>query len=83
MSCGDAKLPAGSNFCLCKACGLYFRSVGGFDSHRVNRRCLSQDELQARGYEPSHDGYWRIPSREWTHGYHQLPNAANSPRISG
>jgi hypothetical protein len=70
LSDANPKLPAGTNFCLCRVCCLYFRSVSGFDAHRVSGRCLTQDELRARGYEPSQDGYWRIPAREWTHDYH-------------
>ena len=44
----DAKLPHGSNFCLCRACGLYFYNVRAFDTHRAGRRCLSEAELRDR-----------------------------------
>lgn len=41
--------------CECSVCGLVFRSVNGFDRHRVGtyrpntRRCLSTAELGALG----------------------------------
>ena len=56
---------------MCSACGLAFKSVSGFEKHRVGaftgehpnygRRCLSPDELQAIGMEPNEKGKWRVP----------------------
>ena len=52
----------------CAACGLLFKSVGGFESHRVGehgwgntRRCLTESELRAKGFEPNEKGFWRRP----------------------
>jgi hypothetical protein len=49
----------------CAACGLCFRSVHGFDAHRVGRyperRCLTAQELHALGYQANAAGHLRIP----------------------
>lgn len=50
----------------CGACGLYFTSTCAFDSHRkgkhgVNRHCLREAELRAKGFEPNERGFWRQP----------------------
>ena len=58
-------LPPGTGYCHCTACGLTFRSETGFTAHRVGDysqgrrpRCLTVDELTARGWLPNAAGYW-------------------------
>ena len=57
----------------CTSCWLDFKSVGGFDAHRIfggkkddwkQRRCLTEKELRAKGYEPNDRKEWRIPMSE-------------------
>ena len=61
---GDAKphLPIGSALCLCTVCGEHFRSPTGFDRHRTGpveaRRCLTPEEMAARGMSRNARGYW-------------------------
>lgn len=48
-------------------CCKSFRSLGGFDKHRVgpfdgDRRCLTADELAAAGWSVDDDGLWRMPA---------------------
>jgi len=51
----------------CATCGLHFTSTSSFDDHRTgkigtsSRRCLSTDELSAKGFEPNALGFWRVP----------------------
>ena len=49
----DAKLPVGSRFCKCGACGEYFVGVSSFDQHRVgpsgDRSCLPDPAMRERG----------------------------------
>lgn len=49
----DAKLPVGSRFCICGACGEYFVGVSSFDQHRVgpsgDRSCLPVPAMRERG----------------------------------
>lgn len=54
----NPKLPVGSNRCQCGACALYFGSVAGFTMHRIEGRCLSTDEMLARGMSVNEKGYW-------------------------
>lgn len=64
----------GANYCHCATCHLTFRSVRGFDRHRVAlpgrrvtgsmARCLTEDELRRRGFEPDDEGIWRRPMTE-------------------
>jgi hypothetical protein len=66
-----AYLTLTGNVSHCTSCGLTFRSAHGFDKHRIGayssappaygRRCLTPDELRARGYEPDGKGRWRQP----------------------
>ena len=57
----------GRSLCHCTVCHLTFTSIGPFDDHRTGshthdtRRCRTQEEIRARGYEPNHLGYWRKP----------------------
>lgn len=48
--------------CQCAACLEYFNSTGMFDRHRIggyaSRRCLSADELMAKGYLKNSAGFW-------------------------
>lgn len=63
----DPMLPRDSDRCRCTVCGLYFRRTSTFDAHRIGRvgtparRCLSPDELAARGWSVDAQGYWRRP----------------------
>jgi hypothetical protein len=48
----------------CQGCKEYFNSTHAFDKHRdgdhgVNRRCLSADEMTAKGMFIAADGFWR------------------------
>ena len=48
----------------CTGCGAYFNSTHAFDKHRtgshgVDRRCLTPDEMTARGMVLGADGFWR------------------------
>ena len=57
------KLPSvGSQKSLCAACGEIFKSVSGFDAHRVTRDggrvCLNPDEMEARGMSINGKGFW-------------------------
>ena len=53
--------------CRFTACGLAFTSTNAFDKHRTGtfapneRRCRTEAELRARGFEPNDLGYWRVP----------------------
>lgn len=48
------RLPPGTRYCKCPACGRFFGGVSGFDRHRVNAACVDPAsvglELNARGY---------------------------------
>lgn len=52
----------------CTACGLLFTHTYGFDAHRVGpytaRRCLTVEELTAKGYAANGAGFWRKPKPE-------------------
>lgn len=52
----DPKLPNGTNYCQCSACGEYFRSPAAFDAHRkgpaTDRHC------DASGLVKNAAGYW-------------------------
>lgn len=62
----DLKLPLGTNFCKCPACGEYFGGVQAFDDHRVgpaaDRRCLPlctmADKQDGRRLRLNSQGYW-------------------------
>jgi hypothetical protein len=53
-----AILHPNSSRCLCRACGEFFNSVSVFDEHRRAGRCLSGDEMRARGWLVSTAGFW-------------------------
>ena len=46
----------------CPACGELFNSSGAFDKHRTGdfsaRRCLSVEEMTAKGMVPNETGFW-------------------------
>lgn len=47
----------------CQSCKQYFNSNKAFDKHRrgefgVNRRCLTPDEMKAKGMLINHAGFW-------------------------
>jgi len=47
----------------CPTCGLYFNSSVAFDRHRTgdfgkDRRCMTLDEMKARGMAVNASGYW-------------------------
>lgn len=54
----DPKLPPGTNYCRCGACGEYFKSVSGFDMHRIDSGCLTRAEMLARGMSVNERGYF-------------------------
>lgn len=52
----------------CPSCSAYFNSTSAFEKHRIgrfgiDRRCLSVDEMQARGMVLRADGFWRGSER--------------------
>lgn len=56
------ELKPGSSRCMCDGCKLFFSRTSVFDAHRVGphderRRCLTADELVAKGYV-ERDGVW-------------------------
>ena len=64
------------NRCECAACGERFNRVSTFDKHRVGefakpgewantRRCLSVDEMQAKGWRANDKGYWVTGGGFW------------------
>jgi len=52
----------GGDHCECPACGEYFNSTYAFDTHRTGawtlRRCLTPDEMRAKGMAVSSTGWW-------------------------
>jgi hypothetical protein len=60
----EARLTGDRN--QCGACRQYFNSTNAFDKHRTgefngNRTCLSTDEMLARGFGKTSDGFWLAP----------------------
>jgi hypothetical protein len=67
----DKKLTG--NRCQCTACGEYFNRVSTFDRHRVgtfglDRRCLTLDEMAAKGWHTNAAGFYVTSSGGWKHG---------------
>jgi hypothetical protein len=64
--------------CECPSCGLCLNSTNAFDRHRVGpfrplqRRCLSEAELVARGWAPGAAGYWRNARPVESLRFHQI-----------
>ena len=62
----DKKLPPGTNYCKCSACGEYFGGVRGFELHRVGpadeRSCLPPARVSDSKNRPllkrNNKGYW-------------------------
>lgn len=58
----DPKLRPNTNYCRYSGCGEYFNSEWPFKIHRVGkpaaRKCLSPDEMRAKGMALSDKGYW-------------------------
>jgi putative DNA primase/helicase len=49
--------------CKCSVCGTYFNSTAAFDEHRTGphgkgRRCMTSNEMEARGMRLSADDWW-------------------------
>lgn len=47
----------------CTGCNRYFNSTGAFEKHRtgkygVDRRCLNEEEMIAKGMSINRDGFW-------------------------
>lgn len=61
-------LAPGSATCECTACGELFRSLAGFDKHRVfdnpavedwdTRRCMTAEEMREAGMSLNSKGQW-------------------------
>lgn len=47
--------------CAARGCGITFASVGGFDRHRKDGRCIDPAML---GMAPNDAGVWRTPMAE-------------------
>lgn len=59
----------GNTGCQCMACGEYFNRVSTFDKHRVGehgpeRRCLTAEEMAAKGWSHNSRGLWITARRE-------------------
>lgn len=61
----DPKLPVGTNYCKCSACGEYFGGVSGFDLHRrgtEDRACLPPSQVANKEGKSllrlNERGYW-------------------------
>lgn len=69
MSDGLTRLRVGSNRCRCGACGRFFGSVTAFDRHqrlaRGDLRCLTDDEMRARGMVRGAAGWWYATAATW------------------
>ena len=65
----DPKLPIGTNFCKCAACGEYFTNETNFDMHRREnagtRYCTHPSELLTKAGKArlslNAKGYWARP----------------------
>ena len=69
----DPMLTRNTDRCRCMGCGAYFRGSGTFGLHRVgdwlldgaNRRCLTREEMSAKGWLVDEAGFWiraRMPA---------------------
>ena len=62
----DPKLPVGTNYCKCSACGHYFGGATAFDLHRrgeyPDRACLAPSDVANKENKPllrlNDRGYW-------------------------
>lgn len=58
-----AELKVTHSRCRCHSCGKFFNSTGAFDKHRIgahgpDRRCMTEDEMIAKGMDKNSAGYW-------------------------
>jgi hypothetical protein len=49
--------------CKCPGCHRFFNSTAAFDKHRIgmhgkDRRCMTAEEMIAKGMDKNSDGYW-------------------------
>ena len=62
--------------CQCTACGEHFNRVSTFDRHRIgnyakpgewagDRRCMTADEMTAKGWRPNATGWWVTGGSFW------------------
>lgn len=55
--------------CQCPMCGTYFNRVSTFDRHRIGagdeRRCLTEEEMRKRGWQPNAAGFWITAPGGW------------------
>lgn len=83
----DAKLPAGSRYCLCRECDRYFKSPSAFEQHRLGdmgaRRCATDAELADMGLSRSRLGYWRVEGTGWHSDMGTPAKAAISLDVQG
>jgi hypothetical protein len=65
---------------LCRACDHIFSSVKAFDLHRTGsfkkntRRCMSKEEMRAKGLIQNAKGWWTTPASgraPWTATAHE------------
>ena len=50
--------------CHCSGCHEHFRSISGFDKHRIGRRCLTVEEMLAKKMIHNQEkGFWITESR--------------------
>jgi hypothetical protein len=54
----DPKLPHGTAYCRCGACGAYFRSDRAFLKHRKGGACLTAAAMLSKGMALGARGYW-------------------------
>lgn len=66
----DPRLPYGTNFCLCAACGRYFGGVNGFERHRVNFQCVDAATIGLR-----------LNRGRWVRTPPKAPVLAGAPKI--
>ena len=50
--------PPNTARCMCPACGLFFKSIKGFDMHRRDGKCLSTQEMRDKGMDTNKTGHW-------------------------
>ncbi|MGH9351269.1 MAG: hypothetical protein ACRD2G_03775 [Terriglobia bacterium] len=79
------KLPVGSRYCFCSACGEYFGGVVGFDLHRqgeyAQRHCINP---ALAGLTKDSRGYWRLDAPDKSKFHVARPNPGDfSEKPSG
>jgi hypothetical protein len=78
----DPKLPIGSSFCKCAACGEYFKSERAFERHRRgeydlpgDRGCAPTARMPELGLRCS-AGIWHLPAKAFSADKRRLLEAA-------